>query len=93
MAEVTYTAGYSIIAHLGKGKAIMGVQVAIAGSGDTITTPFMRCVPSAVYRSAAAVAAADDHLSAAESAGLITLYGDIAGNADGAHVVILGDMY
>ena len=89
MAEVTYTAGYSIMAHLGKGKAIMGMKVAAAATGDTITTPFARCVPVV---SVLAGAAAADVIDVTESAGVVTISWS-AGDPDDFQVIILGDLY
>jgi len=47
MTEVDYTAGYTFFANLGKGIGLLGLKVTGVATTETITTPFMRCVPVA----------------------------------------------
>ena len=89
MADVDYTAGYSIMSHLGKGKAILGLFVDGVVSGETITTPFMRCV--AVVTSAAGAAATDD-TDITESAGQVTITSATT-CPTAFQVLIIGDLY
>lgn len=92
MVEVVYTTGYNIMSHLGKGKAIMGLYVTGVATGETITTPFTRCVP-VVSPGANAAGFADNVYNITESTGVVSF--GIAGTnpADDFQVIILGDMY
>jgi len=92
MVEVTYTAGYNIMSHLGKGKAIMGLYITGVANTETVTTPFARCVP-VISPGANAAAANDNVYNIVEAAGVITF--GIAGTnpADDFQVIILGDLY
>ena len=89
MAEVTYTTGYSMIAHLGKGKAVMGIKFAAAATGDVLTTPFKRCVPVV---SVAAGAADIDVIDITEADGTVTISWT-AGDPDDFQAIIFGEMY
>lgn len=89
MAEVDYTAGYNIMAHLGKGKAVLGLHVTSVVTGDVITTPFMRCVP--ILTPAVGSGAADD-VNVTESAGVVTITG-AAGCPTAFQAIIMGDLY
>ena len=93
MVEVVYTAGYNIMAHLGKGKAIMGLYVTGVADTETITTPFARCVP-VVSPGDAAAGHADNVLNVTEAAGVVT-FGIFAGTTPPTdfQVIILGDLY
>ena len=90
--EAVYTAGYNIMSHLGKGKAIMGLHVTSIATTDTITTPFMRCVP-VVSPGANGTGHEDNVFNIVEVDGVITF--GIAGQtpADDFQVIILGDLY
>jgi len=89
MADVTYNEGYYIMANLGKGKAVLGVKATGVTSGETITTPFARCV--AVVTSAAGAAATDD-TNVTTSAGTVTITSaTTCPTAFGA--IIMGDLY
>ena len=87
--EAVYTAGYNIMSHLGKGKAIMGLHVTSILPTDTITTPFMRCVP--VVTAAVGAAAGDDPL-VTESAGVVTINAATS-CATAFQAIIFGDLY
>lgn len=91
MAEIGDDAavGYNIFAPLGKGKAIMGLYTTSASGSDTITTPFIRCVPvlsPAVGQTAATV------LNVTEAEGVVTITSSGA-SPTGYQVIIIGDMY
>ena len=86
---VTYTAGYNIMSHLGKGKAVLGLHLTTVATGDTITTPFMRCVP---VITAAVGAAATDDTNVTESAGVVTIT-SAASCPTAIHAIIMGDLY
>ena len=89
MADVDYTAGYNIMSYLGKGKALLGMYVDGAVSGETITTPFMRCVP---VLTPAVAGDATTFLNISQVAGVVTV--DAGGAAPSAyHALIIGDMY
>lgn len=90
--EVDYTAGYNIMSHLGKGKAMMGLHVTSVATTETITTPFMRCVP-VVSPGATETGNADNVYNITESGGVVSF--GIAGTdaASDFQVIILGDMY
>jgi len=89
MTEVTYTAGYNIMAHLGKGKAVLGLHLTGVADGYTITTPFTRCVP---VITAAVGAAATDDTNVTDVAGFVTI--DSAATCPSAvHAIIFGDLY
>ena len=90
MTEVTYTTGYNIMSHLGKGKAILGVKVTSVASDYTITTPFTRCIP--VITPGATDAAANAY-SVTESAGTITFKQDAGTIPSTMYVLIMGDLY
>ena len=89
MTEVTYTAGYNIMSHLGKGKAVLGLHMTVVAPGYTITTPFMRCVP--VVTAAVGAAALVDPL-VTESAGVVTINA-VTSCATAFHAIIMGDLY
>ena len=89
MAEVTYTAGYNIMSNLGRGKAVLGLHVTGVASGETITTPFMRCIPVVT---AAVGAAATDDTTVTESAGVVTIT-SAATCPSAFHAIIMGDLY
>ena len=89
MAEVTYTIGRDMIAHLGKGKALLGLNVTSGTNSDTITTPFKRCV-SVITPSVACDNTSVTNVT--EAAGVITIAG--AGTQITEYqVLILGEMY
>lgn len=89
MAEVTYTAGYNMMSHLGKGKALLGMYVTSASNSDTITTPFTRCVP---VLTPAVACAADSFIKVSQAAGVVTVAG--AGTQiTGYQALIIGDLY
>ena len=88
MAECTYTAGYSMMAHLGKGKAIVAMYIT-ASTADVITTPFARCVP---VLTPAAGGDATSVLTVAESTGVVTI--TVAGTDYTTYqCLIMGDLY
>ena len=89
MVEVAYTVGRSLVSHLGKGKALLGLLVSGVASGETITTPFKRCVPVV---SAAVGAAANNDANVTESAGQVTIT-CAAACPSSFQVLILGEMY
>ena len=93
MVEVTYTEGYNIMSPLSKGKAIVGMYVTGVATGETITTPFARCVP-VVSPGAALVGNADHVYNITESAAGVVSFG-IAGTnpATDFQVIIIGDLY
>ena len=93
MADVDYTTGYNIMSHLGKGKAIVGMYVTGVGTGETITTPFARCVP-VVSPGDAAAGHADNVLNVTEAAGVVTFtIGLHTTPPTDFQVIILGEMY
>ena len=89
MVEVDYTAGYNIMSHLGKGKALLGMYVDGVASTETITTPFMRCVP---VLTPAVGLDATTFIKISEAAGVVTI---TAGGTDPSayHALIIGDLY
>ena len=89
MVEVTYTAGYNIMSHLGKGKAVLGLHITGVVDGYTITTPFMRCVPS--LTPAVGTDATDDTMIT-ESAGVVTI-GSATHCPTAFQAIIFGDLY
>lgn len=89
MAEVTYKAGYNMMSHLGKGKALLGMYVTSASASETITTPFMRCVP--VLTPAVATDATTFH-KVSQAAGVVTI-ATAGTNTTGYQALILGDLY
>lgn len=89
MAEVTYTAGYSLMSHLGKGKAIVSMYITSASASDTVTTPFARCV--AVVTPAVA-SDATSVVNVTESAGVVTITGG-GTQITGYQCIIMGDLY
>lgn len=89
MTEVTYTAGYNIMANLGKGKAVLGLHLTSVADGYTITTPFMRCVPT---MTAAVGAGATDVTNVTESDGVVTISSTV-GCPSAVHAIIMGDLY
>ena len=91
MAEVTYTAGYNIMSHIGKGKALMGLFVTIASTGDTITTPFTRCVP--VMSPANGAGLADNVYALTEAAGVVSIAAAGTNGATEFQVIMIGDLY
>ena len=92
MADVDYTEGYNIMANLGKGKAIVGMYVTGVLTGETITTPFARCVP-VVSPGDAEVGHADNVLNITESAGVVSIATAGTTSPTDFQVIILGDMY
>ena len=92
MGDVDYVEGFNILAHLGKGKAIVGMYVDGVATGETITTPFARCVP-VVSPGDATVGHADNVLNVTESAGVVAIATSGTTSPTDFHVIILGDMY
>ena len=90
MTEVDYTAGYNIMAHLGKGKAILGLKATGIAGAETITTPFARCVPVAAPGTTDAAANA---YSLTEAAGLVTMIQDAGTIPATMYVIIVGDLH
>ena len=90
MTEVAYTAGYNVMSHLGKGKAILGIKVTSVAGDETIITPFARCVP--VINPGVADAAANAY-HVTESAGTITFKQDAGTIPATMFVIIIGDLY
>ena len=89
MAEVVYTEGYNIMSHLGKGKALLAMNVTCANASETITTPFARCVP-VLTPSVACVA--DNFLNVSQAAGVVTIA--CGGTfATEYNALIIGDLY
>ena len=89
MVEVAYTVGRSLVSHIGKGKALLGMLVSGVASGETITTPFKRCVPVVC---AAVGAAATDDTNVTESGGQVTITSATTCPTS-FQVLILGEMY
>ena len=89
MAEVGYTEGYSMMSHLGKGKALLAMYITSASTSDTITTPFVRCVP-VVTPAVACIAAS--FITVAQADGVVTITGD-GGQITGYQALIIGDLY
>ena len=89
MAEVVYTEGYNIMSNLGKGKALLAMNVTCASASETITTPFTRCVPVVT----ASVAADNTSIfKISQAAGVVTIA--CAGTAATEYqALILGDLY
>jgi len=89
MAEVVYTEGYNIMSNLGKGKALLAMNVTCASASETITTPFARCVPVVT---ASVAGAADNVLKVSQVAGVVTI-GCGGTYATEYQALILGDLY
>ena len=90
MTEVGYVAGYNLMAHLGKGKALLGIKVESVADTETITTPFARCIP--------VITPGTDDLatnaySITESAGTVTFSTDANLIPATMFVIMLGDLY
>ena len=89
MAECVGKVGYNIFAPLGKGKAVLGLYVTAASGLETITTPFIRCVP---VLTAAVGLTATSIVNITESAGTVTITSSVA-SPTGFQALIIGDMY
>ena len=89
MAEATYTEGYNIMANLGKGKAILGLHVTGVANLETITTPFVRCVP--VLTAAVGMTNADV-TNITEAAGVVTITSTVS-CPSAYQAIIMGDLY
>ena len=92
MTEVDYVAGYYMSAPLGKGLGIIAMKASGVATGETITTPFIRCVPVAVPASGG-TPNADNTFRISESEGTVTF--TIAGTdlPTVFGVIIVGAMY
>ena len=90
MAEATYTEGYNIMANLGKGKAVLGLNLTVVDDGYTITTPFVRCVP---ILTSAAGALVTDVTNITEAAGIVTISSPTISCPSAFQAIIMGDLY
>ena len=95
MGEVDITAGFYMVGKFDKGIALIGYKTTSVADGETLITPFIRCVPVVTPAATGALNGATPATHyVTESAGTITF---IKG-ADGTlpteyHVLIMGAMY
>ena len=87
--EVGYTEGFSIMSHIGKGKALLAMKVTSGTNDDCITTPFVRCVPVVTPSVAADATSA---ITVSQAAGVVTITG-IGTQITTYQAIIIGDLY
>ena len=87
--EVGYTEGFSMMSHLGKGKALLAMKVTSGTNDDCITTPFARCVP---VLTPAVACAANSFITVAQADGVVTIVGG-GTQITTYQALIIGDLY
>ena len=87
--EVGYTDGFSMMSHLGTGKALLAMKVTSGTNDDCITTPFARCVP---VLTPSVAADATSFVTVSQAAGVITIVGG-GTQITTYQALIIGDLY